>query len=99
MFLFGGGGGGIDAGATLWGVFGGSDGGTEGVLRLGGGGGTGPRLGGGTGAELFRSPKKGGGTPHLVVSLAAVSSSTGVFGGRGGGGGPGFDADVARSLP
>lgn len=56
------------------------------VSLLGGGGGTGPRLGGGGGAEDFRSPMNGGGT----LNIPCGSSSIGVLGGRGGGGGPGF---------
>ncbi len=36
----------------------------------------------------FLSPWKGGGTPNF--GLASTSSSIGVFGGRGGGAGPGF---------
>lgn len=78
------------------GVLGGNGGGFGPLVsRLGGGGGTGPRLGGAGGAETFRSPWKGGGTPNFVDR----SSSTGVFGGRGGGGGPGlvkFEPEVAR---
>jgi hypothetical protein len=91
----GGGRGGV--GATA--VFGGSGGGADGVSRLGGGGGTGPRLGGGGGApDGILLPAKGGGTPNLPPT-GLSSSGTGVFGGRGGGGGPGFAAfDEARAL-
>ncbi len=68
------------------------------VSRLGGGGGTGPRLGGGGGgAEDLRSPTNGGGT----LNIPCGSSSMGVFGGRGGGGGPGFakEPEEARARP
>lgn len=67
------------------------------LSRLGGGGGTGPRLGGGGGADDFRSPENGGGT----LNIPGDSSSMGVLGGRGGGGGPGFarDPDEARLRP
>ena len=48
-----------------------------------------PRLGGGGGAtDAFLSPWNGGGTPNF--GFASASSSIGVFGGLGGGGGPGF---------
>ena len=64
-------------------MFGGSRGGglgeEVGLLRLGGGGGA--LLG-------SLSPWNGGGTPNLV--LGSLSSSMGVLGGLGGGGGPGF---------
>ena len=68
-------------------------------LDSGGGGGTGPRLGGGGGADDFLSPWNAGGT---LKAAPAISSSIGVFEGRGGGGGPGFagvDAEVALALP
>lgn len=86
-------------GGTGFGVFGGRGGGAEGVSRAGGGGGTGPLLGGGGGApEGTRLPANGGGTPNFVP-LGFSSSFAGVFGGRGGGGGPGFAAfDDARAL-
>jgi hypothetical protein len=69
------------------------------VSLAGGGGGTGPRLGGGGGGpEGTRLPVKGGGTPNLPPT-GLSSSGTGVFGGRGGGGGPGLAAfDEARAL-
>jgi hypothetical protein len=71
-------------------VLGGNGGGADGVSRAGGGGGTGPRLGGGGGApEGTLLPAKGGGTPNLTPDDFS-SSFAGVFGGRGGGGGPGF---------
>jgi hypothetical protein len=67
-----------------------------GVSRAGGGGGIDPRLGGGgAGARL---PAKGGGTPNLPPA-GFSSSFAGVFGGRGGGGGPGLETfDEARAL-
>ena len=69
------------------------------MSRLGGGGGTGPRLGGGGGADDFRSPVNGGGT---LKPEGVVSSSIGVFEGRGGGGGPGLATlavEDALALP
>ena len=56
----------------------------------GGGGGTGPRDGGGGGTEPdgTRFPLNAGGTPNL---WPVFSSSKGVFGGRGGGGGAPVD--------
>lgn len=40
-------------------------------------------------------PIKGGGTPYLdPLSPGSYCSSIGVFGGLGGGGGPGFDTEV-----
>jgi hypothetical protein len=72
------------------------------VSRCGGGGGTGPRLGvgGATGfLSCIRSPMKGGGTPNLEPdSPGSYDSSTGVFGGLGGGGGPGFEIEPAWTL-
>ena len=58
----------------------------------------GTRLGGGGGAiDDFLSPWKGGGTPNF--GLESPSSSMGVFGGLGGGGGPGFVTfETARFL-
>lgn len=57
----------------------------------------GARLGGGGGAtDTFLSPWKGGGTPNF--GLASASSSIGVFGGLGGGGGPGFRTFEAARL-
>lgn len=58
----------------------------------------GVRLGGGGGAVgTNRSPWKGGGTPNF--GLASGSSSMGVFGGLGGGGGPGLARfELARCL-
>ena len=55
-----------------------------------------PRLGGGGGiADGIRSPGNGGCTPNL--DLVSTASFIGVFGGRGGGGGPGFAVfDSAR---
>lgn len=45
-------------------------------------------------------PMNGGGTPNLdPVSPGSYESSTGVFGGLGGGGGPGLDTDVAAARP
>jgi hypothetical protein len=54
--------------------------------------------GGGGAPEGTRLPAKGGGTPNFVPA-GFSSSFAGVFGGRGGGGGPGFAAfDEARAL-
>jgi hypothetical protein len=66
---------------------------------MGGGGGTGPLFGvGGGTCPLW--PRNGGGTPYREpVSPGSYESSIGVFGGLGGGGGPGFDTDVACGLP
>lgn len=52
-------------------------------------------LGGAGGAETLRSPVNGGGTPNRLCDWLELSS-IGVFGGRGGGGGPGVTFDVAR---
>lgn len=105
----GGGGGGPEDDAGTFGVFGGRGGGAAliggiacavelSLVVRGGGGGPEPRLGGGGGApDGVRSPLKGGGTPNLCVGWS--SSSIGVFGGLGGGGGPGFTTfDEARCL-
>lgn len=93
--LAGGGGGGAGDEGWTWGSFGGSWGGAAGLVVRGGGGGgpggAGLRLGGAGGADTFRSPWKGGGTPNRDVL-----SSTGVFGGRGGGGGAAFAPELAR---
>ena len=104
----GGGSGGPEAGADALGVLGGSGGG---AIEVGGtacwldvsrdacdDGCRGVRLGGGGGAaETDRSPWKGGGT--LNFGLVSGSSSMGVFGGLGGGGGPGLARfEVARCL-
>ena len=82
MRVFGGSGGGAGVlGGTAW---------ESDVSRvaLGGGGGAGPRLGVGGGIGELRSPWNGGGTPNF--GLVSISSSMGVFGGLGGGGGPGL---------
>ena len=104
----GGGRGGPDD-VAAFGVFGGRGGGAApcggmacavelSLVVRGGGGGTGPRLdGGGGAADETRSPVKGGGTPNLCVGWS--SSSMGVLGGLGGGGGPGLATlDEARCL-
>lgn len=105
----GGGGGGPADGGGAFGVLGGSGGGatplggtacpSAGSLEPRGEEGRGARLGGGGGAEDWcLSPWNGGGT--LNLGLISSSSSIGVFGGRGGGGGPGFVRfELARCLP
>lgn len=62
------------------------------LFARGGGGGAGLRLGGAGGADTFLSPANGGGTPNRDVGWL---SSIGVFGGRGGGGGPALTLEVA----
>lgn len=48
---------------------------------------------------MVLGPVNGGGTPNLEpLSPGSYDSSTGVFGGLGGGGGPGFDMDEACAL-
>lgn len=61
----------------------------------GGGAGTGPRAGvdGGT-----LAPAKGGGTPNFEPESPGSYSSLGVFGGLGGGPGPGFDTEFEAGL-
>jgi len=81
----GGNGGGIGAELSTPFVFGGNGGACS---RAGGGGGTAERAGGGGGFDGMRGPSNGGGTAYLPDGM--LSSSSGVFGGRGGGGGPGF---------
>lgn len=80
----------------MCGVLGGKGGGLGALVsRFGGGGGAGLRLGGAGGADTFRSLWEG----REIPDLGERSSSIGVFGGRGGGGGPGlvrFEPEVAR---
>ena len=53
----------------------------------------------GSGAVLLW-PMNGGGTPNFEPdSPGSYSSSTGVFGGLGGGGGPGLELDVDAARP
>jgi hypothetical protein len=74
-----------------------------GATSLGGGAGGAPaalfRAGGGGGPEGILLPENAGGTACLLGVVAGESSSRGVFGGLGGGGGPGVLWLVARFLP
>jgi hypothetical protein len=68
----------------------------DGVSRVGGGGGIGPREGGAGGSEgALLCGGKGGGSMCCLGSLSCMGS----FGGLGGGGGPRFvAAELARDL-